>query len=204
MTHFDNAARNWDDNPVHWERSEAVAASIQKMIPLKTDMTALEYGAGTGILSFLLHDKLAEITLMDSSPEMVKVIQEKIDNTGVLNMKPLLFDLENDSNHIQKFDLIINQMILHHVNDIDGIFFKFYNMLNPGGYLAIADLNTEDGSFHGEGFTGHKGFDHGDLAIRLNKKGFKNTSHKQCFVMKKQTDDGKIKEFPIFLLIALK
>ncbi len=29
---------------------------------------------------------------------------------------------------------------------------KFHDLLNPSGYLAIADLYPEDGSFHGLSF----------------------------------------------------
>jgi ubiquinone/menaquinone biosynthesis C-methylase UbiE len=41
-------------------------------------MKALEYGAGTGILSFLLSESFSEITLMDNSQEMVNVMHEKV------------------------------------------------------------------------------------------------------------------------------
>ena len=59
------------------------------------------------------------------------------------------------------FDLIYTLMVLHHVGDVETIIRKFRGLLNPGGYLAIADLYSEDGSFHGEGFSGHMGFDPG-------------------------------------------
>ena len=62
-------------------------------------------------------------------------------------------------------------MVLHHVGDIDTIIKKFHDLLNPGGYLAIADLYSEDGSFHGEGFHGHRGFDPVSLAALLQKQG---------------------------------
>ena len=35
----------------------------------------------------------------------------------------------------------------------------FAGMLVPGGYLGIADLEREDGSFHGADFDGHHGFE---------------------------------------------
>ena len=67
-------------------------------------MTALEYGAGTGITSFLLKDYLKEITLMDNSSEMVKVINEKIKTSEVRNLKTLNFDLESMDYKLAKFD----------------------------------------------------------------------------------------------------
>jgi len=154
---FDLKAQQWDNNPVHWDRSVAVADHIRELIPLKKEMVALEFGAGTGIASFLLKDYLKEITMMDSSTEMVKVMNEKIKKTGVKNLKALNFNLEESDYTETSFDFIFTQMALHHVSDIGNILRKFHDLLFPGGYLAIADLYPEDGSFHGEGFTGHKG-----------------------------------------------
>ena len=47
-----------------------------------------------------------------------------------------------------KFDLIFTQMVLHHVSDIETIINRLSQLLNPGGYLAVADLYEEDGSFY--------------------------------------------------------
>ena len=202
INEFDIKAAEWDKNPMHWDRSVAIANEIKKLIPLKKQMVALEYGAGTGITSFLLKDYLKEITLMDSSSEMVRVMNEKIKTTKVKNLKTLNFDLEHTDYKGGKFDLIFTQMVLHHVTDIENIIKKFYNLLNPGGYLAIADLYPEDGSFHGEDFTGHKGFDIEILSNQIRKPGFTNISHRKCFVINKKISDTETKQFDVFLLIA--
>ena len=65
MNEFDIKAAGWDQNPMHWDRSVAIAEQIKKLIPITKQMTALEFGAGTGITSFLLKDYLKEITLME-------------------------------------------------------------------------------------------------------------------------------------------
>ncbi|HLN72878.1 MAG TPA: methyltransferase domain-containing protein, partial [Prolixibacteraceae bacterium] len=96
------------------------------------------------------------------------------------------------------------QMVMHHVRDTQAIINTFYSLLNKGGHLVIADLYSEDGSFHGAGFDGHLGFDPEQLAHQLKQAGFKNTAHEPCFVMKKQTDQYGIKEFPIFMLTGEK
>ena len=80
-------------------------------------------------------------------------------------------------------------MVLHHITDIKYIITIFYNLLNPGGFLAIADLYSEDGYFHGEGFTGHKGFDPADLSSLFLKSGFKNINHHLCLVINKKIID---------------
>jgi len=202
MNEFDIKAAAWDKNPMHWDRSEAIANEIKKLIPLNSDMTALEYGAGTGITSFLLKDHLKKITLMDNSTEMVKMMTAKIEATKVENMLALNFDLEHNDYAGGSFDLIFTQMVLHHVNDIDSIIKKFSSLLNPGGYLAIADLYEEDGSFHGEGFTGHRGFDIGKLSEILNKNRLKKVTHKTCFTIDKKVSETETKKFDVFLLIS--
>jgi len=60
MNEFDGKAREWDKDKMHMERSRAIAVEFEKMIPLNNSMRALEYGAGTGILSFLLKDHFNE------------------------------------------------------------------------------------------------------------------------------------------------
>jgi ubiquinone/menaquinone biosynthesis C-methylase UbiE len=202
MNEFDIKAAEWDQNPMHWDRSTVISNQIKKLIPLNKQMTALEYGAGTGIASFLLKDYLKEITLMDNSSEMVRIINEKIIATKVRNLKTLNFNLEHVDYTGGKFDLIFTQMVFHHVTDIENIINKFYKLLNPGGHLAIADLYPEDGSFHGNRFIGHKGFDPAELAGLLLKHGFQNISHRKCYVINKKISDTETKQYNVFLLIA--
>ncbi|NEW85140.1 MAG: class I SAM-dependent methyltransferase [Mariniphaga sp.] len=199
MSSFDARAREWDKDKMHMERSVAIASELEKMIPLRPSMKALEYGAGTGILSFLLQDRFSEITLMDNSQEMIKVCAEKIEYHQTNHIVPLWFDLEHEK-YDGKFDIIYNQMVLHHVNDFEAILSRFYSLLNSGGYLAIADLYPEDGSFHGIDVKVHLGFDPENLKEILKHIGFKNIEHKTCFELKRES--GKI--FPIFLLVAQK
>ena len=203
INEFDNRAREWDKETIHWERSKAIAERMIAKIPFKPTMKALEFGAGTGILSFMLSDTFAEITLMDNSTEMIKVIQEKITAYHSTNLKPILFNLEQEELSNDSFDCIFTQMALHHVGDTELIINRFYKMLNPGGYLVIADLYSEDGSFHGEGFTGHNGFDVKLLKENLEKAGFTNITSEECFVMKKGRADV-LREYPVFLLVAEK
>ena len=199
---FDLKAAGWDNNPMHWDRSVAITNNIKELIPLDRKMNALEYGAGTGTSSFLLKDYLKEITLMDSSSEMVRVMNEKIKTTKVKNLKTLNFDLEHSDYSEGRFDLIFTQMVLHHVSDIDSIIRKFFYLINPGGYLAIADLYPEDGSFHGQDFTGHKGFDTEVLSNQIKRQSFTNINHRKVFVINKKISESETKQFDVFLLIA--
>lgn len=202
MNEFDIKAAGWDQDPMHWDRSEAIATEIKRLIPLNTEMRVLEYGAGTGITSFLLKDHVKEITLMDNSSEMVRVMTEKIKTSKVKNLKALNFNLEHSDYKNERFDLIFTQMVLHHVSDIDLIISRFKKLLNPGGFLAIADLCPEDGSFHGNDFTGHRGFDVEILSTLIRNQGFTDISHRKCFVINKKISDSETKQFDVFLLVS--
>jgi ubiquinone/menaquinone biosynthesis C-methylase UbiE len=195
MSHFDDVARGWDNNPAHLDRSKAVARAMQSVLPSETGLKALEYGAGTAILSSLLKDLFSEITLMDSSSEMVKVMNEKVLTSGYSHLTPLLFDLEHN-------DYL--EMVFHHVGNIDVLVQRLYKLINPGGQLLIADLFTENGTFHDSSFKGHNGFNPEELGKTLEKYQFKNVAYKQCFVERRQSPNGTVREYPMFLLTANK
>jgi ubiquinone/menaquinone biosynthesis C-methylase UbiE len=202
MSEFDSVAREWDNKPDLLERSMAIANKMIGALALHPSMTALEFGAGTGILSLLLKDRFSEITMMDSSCEMVKVMEEKVAKGADKHLKPLFFDLEKEAYPLQKVDVIFTQMVMHHVHELNVVLSRFHQMLNKGGQLAIVDLYAEDGSFHGGEFNGHLGFDPEILSASLKAHGFKAIHHEPCYVMQKKTASGIIKDFPLFLLMA--
>jgi tRNA (cmo5U34)-methyltransferase len=202
MNEFDLKAKDWDKNPMHMERSVAIANGIIKEIPLQQTMKAMEFGTGTGILSFLLKDYFSEIVLIDTSAEMIKAANEKISAAAVNNLRTMLFDLEKNELRDKKFDVIFTQMVLHHVADIELIIDRFSQLLNPHGYLAIADLYPEDGTFHDESFNGHKGIDVANLSAILRKHDFTDIAHSTCYTIKRTNENNFVKEFPVFLLTA--
>jgi len=203
MSDFDSKAGTWDENPMHLERSKAVALKMQETISLNREMKALEYGAGTGILSFLLSQDLGHITMMDNSVEMVKVMERKVRDRNASNLLPVCLNLETEHTNA-RYKLIFNQMVLHHIVDLQAIFEKFHGMLLPEGYLAIADLYPEDGSFHGDGFDVHLGFDPEKLKQQLLNIGFRKVNYEQCYQVERVNADGSRKSYPIFLLTASK
>jgi ubiquinone/menaquinone biosynthesis C-methylase UbiE len=202
MNEFDIKAAEWDNNPMHWERSEAIATEIIKLIPLNKEMNALEYGAGTGIASFLLRDYLKDITLMDSSAEMIRVINGKIESSKVKNLRTLNFNLETEEYKDGRFDLIYTQMVLHHIKDTERIISIFHQLLEQGGYLAIADLYEEDGSFHDDAFIGHKGFNMDSLSGILRKNGFSDIYYKPCYVIDRKISETESKQYNVFILTS--
>lgn len=199
MSTFDIVAKEWDLNPMHLKRTEAIAESMLTAIDIKSNWKALEFGAGTALLSFLLKDQLAEITLIDNSKEMINVCIEKCNHYKTKHIHPLYIDLEND-NLSKEFDFIYSQMALHHIKDVELLLKKLYSMLSEGGVVAIADLYSEDGSFHGLDADVHKGFDPVKLSELFRLIGFKSVNYSQCYSLTRENGIS----YPIFLMVARK
>ncbi len=204
MSDFDEKALHWDQNQMHLQRTRAVAREMLNHIPVNPSMKALEFGAGTGLLSFFLKDYFSGITLMDTSMEMLKMAETKLTAGDKGKIETLFFDLEESTYDQKRFDIVFTQMVLHHIKDVNAILQKFYAMLLPGGYLAIADLYSEDGSFHDPGVEVHHGFDITELIHQVETCGFQVIDDRQCFIIRKETKPGTAREYPVFLLTAKK
>lgn len=203
ITDFDNKAKTWDSDPVKIDRAFAVAEGIRHHAPVSANMTALEYGCGTGLLSFALQSRFQHITLADNSIGMLDVLREKISTTGVINMRPLMLDLAANPLPEERYGIIYTLMTLHHITDTDKILRDFYALLDRPGYLCIADLDSEDGSFHGSEFSGHSGFDRNDLGRKAKHAGFRNVEFTTVFRMTRGEGPGQT-DFPLFLMVAEK
>lgn len=202
-TNFDAKAKTWD-TPEKAERAQAVADLIKGKVALTRDMSGLEYGCGTGLLSFCLRDELGSITMADNSTGMLQVVEEKIQAAGAPHMRSVQLDLMEDAAPETPFQLVYSMLTLHHIDDTDRILEIFHSMLSKGGYLCIADLDKEDGSFHRDDFHGHHGFDQEQLKGKLEKIGFSAVESDICYAIEKEVADGTTRPFPVFLMTCQK
>jgi len=203
--YFDNQAQEWDNDPQKIERATVFAKEINDFIQPNKKLDALEFGCGTGLLSFKLKDVFKTITLVDNSKGMISVLQEKIDKGGINNFRPLQINLFEEIAKFPKTDVIYTSMTLHHILDINKTLNAFNSILKLNGYLCIADLVREDGSFHSNhnDFEGHNGFDKAELSEILLTNGFQVDYYKECFIIDKKVNDAIIK-YPLFLMICKK
>jgi len=199
---FDEDAKNWDTEK-RISRAKVIANEIAKFIDVDENYSAMEFGCGTGLVSFNIQDKFKKITLIDSSKGMINILNTKIDKYKVKNMVAKHLDITSEILKDEKFDVIYNSMVLHHIHDIEGIIKKFYQLLNKDGYLYIVDLDEEDGSFHKKypDFHGHNGFNQEKLKGILASVGFKDIESNTFFYDDKVLEDEKIK-YSLFLMKA--
>ena len=203
---FDEAAKDWDEKPARIDLARDVALTIFDHIPLGKWMRVLEYGCGTGLLTLRLAERVKEIWAVDSSKGMLEVLETKVKNQAVDNVHPVFGDFTKEVSFSDRFDLIVSSMTLHHIKDVTSLLETFYLLLNPGGFLAVADLEKEDGSFHDKNAPGvmHHGFDKAELSSVLSELGFSNIEFATAHEIKKEQDKGNFKTYPVFLMVAQK
>ncbi|WML33003.1 class I SAM-dependent methyltransferase [Clostridium sp. OS1-26] len=201
---FDNYARNWDTDE-RINRAKIISNEIINSIDNSKNYSAMEFGCGTGLVSFNLYNKFKNITLVDSSEGMIDVLKSKIDKYEVNNMIPYCLDISKGNLLSMKFDVIYNSMVLHHIHDTKAIIKSFYELLNEDGYLCIVDLNEEDGRFHKNypEYDGHNGFNQDDLKSILIGCGFKDIESNTFFYGKKIINGQEI-NYSLFLMKARK
>jgi tRNA (cmo5U34)-methyltransferase len=84
---FDEAAGQWDNNPTRVELARAVAITIRRAIPVQAHWRALDYGAGTGLLTLNLQPSVASLVALDSSTGMLEKLTEKLAAAGIVNVQ---------------------------------------------------------------------------------------------------------------------
>ena len=170
---FDARAQTWDDDPRRRKLAESIFAALEQAVPLRAEWAALDYGAGTGLLALALAARVRRVLAVDSSAGMLAVLAQKAQASGA-NVETRHADFATDALPAGPFDLVASAMTLHHVADVAGLLRKFFALLAPGGRIALADLDAEDGSFHGANAPGvhHLGFDRAALGRQLADAGF--------------------------------
>lgn len=198
---FDNEAKEWD-NARRIERAVVIADEMRKSLGNTKDKSALEFGCGTGLISFNLKNDFKDITLIDLSQEMINVLNDKIKTFGVSNMESICCDLF-DASMKKQYDVIYCSMVMHHIIEIEKTFDKFYDMLKAYGKLCIVDLDEDGGALHRDykDFDGHNGFSQKWMRSLLRAKGFGNvksyTFHK-CY----QEILGEEISYTLFIMTA--
>jgi 2-polyprenyl-3-methyl-5-hydroxy-6-metoxy-1,4-benzoquinol methylase len=197
--YFDKKSAGWDSNPIRAEMTRNIAAAIRQAVSLSETMSAMEFGCGTGLISRELLPHLKKIKAVDFSPGMIEKLQHRIEESGLQNLTACCLDIFTEPPD-EQFDLIFSGMVLHHIQDTAALLDALLLRLKPGGFIALADLDTEDGTFHGDfdGFL-HHGFDRERLIQELRSRKCGKTAARTAHIVRKND-----REYPVFLITAQK
>jgi predicted TPR repeat methyltransferase len=192
---FKDEAKDWDKNSN--TNTKSIGGAILEKIAMNSEMELLDFGAGTGLLGFEIARHVKKIYGVDTSHSMLEELRAK--NTPQLSIEPLHQDII--ASPLQRsFNGLISSMTLHHIEDIERFFSTIHTNIQDGGFIAIADLELEDGTFHSDNNgVFHHGFDTAKLCEIAKSCGFKDIECSQVNTIKKPD-----KEYGVFLLTATK
>lgn len=195
---FAHKAQDYEKESRRVNNVRNIANGILNTFTYDKSMHIMDFGSGTGLLTGHIAPFVQKITAIDMSASMNDVLRNKIENYPCF-LEVLEADLTKTTLD-RSFDGIISSMTLHHIEDIEALFHKFYFMLNQNGTIALADLDKEDGSFHTEN-TGvhHFGFERDFIFNHAKNAGFKDINIDTVSIAQKPYGD-----FPIFLITARK
>jgi len=131
---------------------------------------------------------------------MLAVAGEKIRAAGATDLSVLPLDLTREAPPATRFDVVCSLLALHHVPDTAGLLRTLHGMILPGGALCIADLDAEDGSFHGAGVDVHRGFERATLRSLIEAAGFADARFQTACEIEKPPGSGR--RYPVFLATA--
>ncbi|GAC1322657.1 MAG: hypothetical protein NVSMB25_18090 [Thermoleophilaceae bacterium] len=141
-------AKDWDKHVIPAEdvaRSEGFQALRRRILELAQAApgeTAVDVGAGTGLLTLPLAEQLDQVWAIDISPSMVDYLETKARSAGLDNVRTAVASAISLPLVDAGADLIVSNYCFHHLRDSDKerALNEVYRVLRPGGRLVFGDM----------------------------------------------------------------
>ncbi|MCF7982077.1 MAG: metalloregulator ArsR/SmtB family transcription factor [Pseudomonadales bacterium] len=126
------------------------AANIRELIKLTLlppNATAIEIGPGEGDFLAELATQFDQVIAIDNSTSMLEIAQQKAAQAGHPNIKFIHGEPLDAVTRNIKGDLLVCNMVLHHIASPAATFQHGYQLLLDGGYMLLAELCPHDQSW---------------------------------------------------------
>lgn len=201
---FDQEAREWDAFAPRVRLMSAISDRMMEQVELSPDIDVLDFGAGTGLVSLPMAGRVKSLTGADTSKGMLGVLAGKAEGQQLSNVRTLLLDPESEAPLEGEYDLIVSSMVFHHIENIRAVLARLQAALKPEGTICIADLDPDDGLFHGDPVgVFHDGFEREGFAESLKQAGFEAVEVVTAVEFSKPVGD-EMKKFSVFLACGRK
>lgn len=171
--HFEQMAKRYDTED-RIELAKVITKEVKFELQNSKSKSLLDYGSGTGLISLELSDLVDSVLLVDSSKQMLDIVETKITNKNIKNSRILQADFTENTPEF-KVDIVLMSLVLLHIPDTQKILQALFNALNNGGKLIIVDFDKNNNVNHPKI---HNGFSHDEMKNRLSEVGFKSNEIK--------------------------
>lgn len=186
------------DNKVRIEIAKIISEEIRRHLPDGEKKHAIDYGCGTGLVGMNLLDTFDSVLFIDASSNMIKQVEQKIEQMQIKTAETLCCDFETGCLTDIHADCLIVAQTLLHIKNVDFILSRFYDVLNKGGRLFIIDFDKNEEIVSDEV---HNGFVQAQLIEATKKAGFKKSWADTFYKGKKIFMD---RDASLFILEAVK
>jgi ubiquinone/menaquinone biosynthesis C-methylase UbiE len=154
------------------------SAAIREYLVDAKSKKAIDFGCGTGLVGMNLLNDFNSMLFLDTSQNMINQIKQKISDLNIYNVDTLCFDFEKEGQSDLHADYIFMAQVLLHINDVELVLSRLYDVLNVGGHLIIVDFNKNEEIVSD---MVHNGFDQVKLTDIMTKIGYKDIQSKTFY-----------------------
>lgn len=114
---------------------------------LKSDITAADFGCGSGFFTILIAEKVGKkgkVLAIDILDDALKETKELAELTNIKNIEYILADLEKESSiKPDSVDFVLISNILFQADDKLAILKEAYRILKKGGYVFVLEWKPD-------------------------------------------------------------
>lgn len=174
---FDRIANEYDTLE-RIQLAKLTSEAIREYLVDAKNKNAIDFGCGTGLVGMNLLKDFNSMLFLDASQNMIDQIKQKIIDFKIKNVNTLCFNFENESSLNFHADYIFMSQVLLHINEIELVLSRLYDVLNVGGHLIISDFNKNEEIVSD---MVHNGFEQEILIDLMTKIGYREIQSKTFY-----------------------
>jgi len=144
-------ADDWDDDEgarIYARSAHEYLLAVAGRRGLSLDRARVcDFGAGTGLLTELIADRVAQVDAVDTSAGMLAQLGAKIDRRGWNHVTASAAIPAG----VGEYDLVVCSSVLSFVDDLDATVAELAALLRPGGVFVHWDWERIDDDGHDDG-----------------------------------------------------
>ncbi|MNO43793.1 ubiquinone/menaquinone biosynthesis methyltransferase [compost metagenome] len=169
---------NMYDTPERIQTARVASDAIREYLVDAKSKSAIDFGCGTGLVGMNLINEFNSMLFLDTSQNMIHQIQQKVSDLNIQNVDTLCFDFEKEDVSDLHADYIFMVQVLLHIQDVEFVLTRLFDVLNEGGHLLIVDFDKNEKVASD---IVHNGFNQAELTDIMTKIGYRNIRSKSFY-----------------------